>query len=318
MHLRSFWPKVRARYSVVAFQTCLTGYFFWWLSERVALDDVNRSLVSTPSHWIIFILVLLVSQQFLVALRFGLLLTVFGKKLRFRVLLPLSWIANLFGQLSFLGIGAEVYRAYRCTRFGLHFRKAILCALLDRFLGLAVLLVITIVSFLSSPNRSVITNEVANSPLLRGVGFEVLSMLILIGAGMGITFVIMKWQIIRLILLEIRLGSWWRSYGVIIGIATMVHLISGMVVFIICSSVSIELMFSDALLLASLGLLTSLIPLSLGGWGARELFYYSYFELLGFDGSIGFFVGLTFGLLVLSVAMIGIGFVFFNKNIVGE
>ena len=316
--MRNLSPKVRVRFSVIAFQACLTGYFFWWLSDRVSLVDLNRALDSIQIHWVILTLGLLVFQQLLVAIRFGLLLNVFGKTIRLGVLLPLSWIANLLGQLSVLGIGAEVYRAYRCTRFGMHYREAIFCSVLDRFLGLSVLLAIAIISFLFSPNRLVITDRITDSAVWGDSGFGVLLIVVLMGSALVISIAVVKWQPIRSILFEIAFGGRWRNYGVIIGIATIVHLISGLVVLTLCTNFNIQLAVSDALLLTTLGLLSSLIPVSLGGWGARELFYYSYFVLLGFDGSIGFFVGLSFGLVVLTVAMMGMGFIFFNKHVFGE
>lgn len=317
--MQDFCPKDRARWAVIIFQACLTSYFFWWLSERIVLDDLEFALQSIQVHWIAIILGLLIAQQLLVAIRFGLLLNIFGKPIRFGVLLPLSWIANLLGQMSVLGVGSEVYRVYRCARFGMSYQTAVFCALLDRVVGLSVLLILAVISLLLAPNRSIIAQRVMESSLFGDVdSFVMLSIVFLVAAVVGITFTIIKWQFIRAILLEIRFGRRWCNYSVIIGIAMMVHLISGVVVLILCSNVGIQLGVSDALLLASLGLLSSLVPLSLGGWGARELFYYSYFEFLGLDGSIGFGVGLTFGLVVLVVAMMGMGFIFFNKNISGE
>lgn len=300
---------IKARWVIVFGQFVVTGSIFWWVSSKVVVEDLLILLSSTSMVLLLAIFFLLSLQQVLVAIRFGIILKALGTSIGLPLLIQISWISSLLGYLTVLGVGSEAYRAFRCVRLGLTLTKSLLASFFDRALGLSILLLMTGFSFLMSDSVSgffpgFIRENLGERWLQMFVySLEKLVFVSLVCMSLGVIFFRKKIkEILTLVSLkEITVGLIVAS----IGCAILVHIISIFVVYILSANVGVDIGWRNAWFLGCGAILITLLPISLGGWGPREVFFISYFNFLGYEYELGLAVGILFGLCVMLTAATG-------------
>ena len=309
----------KARWVIAFGQLIITVAIFWWVSSKVVVEDLFVLLSSTSIMLLVAIFCLLSLQQVLVAIRLGIILKTLGASLGLPLLTQISWISSLLGYLTVLGVGSEAYRVFRCVRLGLTLTKSVLASFFDRALGLAVLLLMTGFGFVISDSAldffPGFIRENLGERWLQWLVYssEKLVFVSLVCMSLSVLFFRKKISeiLIKVSLKEITVGLIVAS----IGCAIFVHTISILVVYILSANVGADIGWQNAWFLGCGGILITLLPISLGGWGPREVFFISYFNFLGYEHELGLAVGILFGLCVMLTAAIGATILFNMRSL---
>ena len=82
----------------------------------------------------------------------------------------------------------------------------------------------------------------------------------------------------------------------------------------IADDLSVQLKFWDSLLITLLGLLITALPISINGWGLREISFISLLGTQNINAEESIIISITFGLLLLISSVIGIIFYFLREK----
>jgi glycosyltransferase 2 family protein len=89
------------------------------------------------------------------------------------------------------------------------------------------------------------------------------------------------------------------GWGLLIPLSLLVHILSSLILYIVAVALGAELSLLQAFQISPLLLLVQVLPVSFGGWGAREAVAVVLFSLVGLSAPTALTVSIAFGLLLL-------------------
>jgi len=90
---------------------------------------------------------------------------------------------------------------------------------------------------------------------------------------------------------------------------------SGFVTWLIAIDLGSEITFLQSLMVTLLGILITVIPISINGWGIREISFISLLGAMNISAEKSVLISVTFGLIFLTSSVIGIFFyLFINED----
>ncbi len=210
-------------------------------------------------------------------------------------------------------IGGDVMRVVATRGLGVTTGAAVNSVVLDRMLTLAVLL------FLALPA----------APLVwQSLGISSTAVILLAGAG---ALSVLAWQaagmVERLQPLRRRASAMARNFGaaalllarrpgavlLAVLLAAGAHVMCCLAMWLIARSVGVELGLGQALLLVPLVFLASALPISVGGWGVREIGAIGLLGLAGVASHEAVVVSLQFGVISTLVSLPG-GLIWLSRS----
>lgn len=128
----------------------------WWLVWKLGPAHLGRTLITgVDGYWLAVSVVLWGVTIFLGAWRWWLVLRSQGLDPGFRRTLEISFVAHFFNSFLLGSTGGDLLKAYYAARVTRHLKtEAVTSVLLDRLLGMSVMLVFSVVMIL--PNRTLI------------------------------------------------------------------------------------------------------------------------------------------------------------------
>jgi len=263
---------VNGRLFSFAIKFAVSAVLMWLLARGIDVDAVGRHISGADPMWLVVALLLGGAMIPMVAIRWQLLTQAIGEPLSKRDTLSITTIGWFFNQTLPSTIGGDAVRVYLAYRTGITKTGAIHGILLDRLMGLFVMLAMATI-FLT--------------PLLAGltVAFQKWFLTAFIVAGYGgyaVLFLISGSFAARLD--NFHLGRLVRalsrdacatllslSPGVIILVISVVLQIAQIAsVYMIAVALGIEVSFAAIMVAVPAVLLISSLPISLAGWGVRE------------------------------------------------
>jgi uncharacterized membrane protein YbhN (UPF0104 family) len=200
----------------------------------------------------------------------------------------LSTLANLLLPTSLAG---DAGRVLFVRGYGLGLSSALAVGIFDRFVGLAALGAIVLAGAAVAPGT---------------VEGGVIATISLIVAALGVAIFVHWRQSGRLqeaagALRVLRPGV----VGASVALSLLGHLLSVTIAFAILRDLGVAVSFGHTLLLFPAVLLSASLPVSVGGWGARELAAVAVFPLVGVPGPAAMAMTLIFGLSQLLACVLG-------------
>jgi uncharacterized membrane protein YbhN (UPF0104 family) len=238
--------------------------------------------------------------------RWRAVLACLGHGLPTRVIARALYIGAFFNQVLPSSIGGDAWRIWFCTRAGVPLGVAANSVLIDRLVGLMAVLMCFCLTF------PILVERVGNDPVRWLLWLMFASCL---GAVLGLAFGAVsarRLERIRLLLplaaLGLAVATVARSSQVALLLWTGVlgQLVAIVAFFLVARSVGAPLSLADCAVTLAPGLLVAIVPISLGGWGAREG---AFIVLLGFYGvspEQALVLSVLFGLALLGAAMPGL------------
>lgn len=283
-------------------------YLIWQnIDHRTALMHLQAL-----SPWVFgFCVLLFLSQLYPIALRWGYFSAHLGTPLKVATALRLVAMGHFLNQ-AFLGtIAGDAARTGYLVQHGASLGRAAGSIILDRYVALLMIWVAAVMA----------------APLLWRAGgeFEVAlalaAFLTVIGCVLA-TLPLAGWLVqIRHLSPDSRLGSFIRfvgetarvfletikqrqSWGVVYGSSIYVLVSSAIITWILAIGMGMEIGAGTVFAITPVALLFSAVPISIGGWGVREMSFASLMMLSGGTSEAGLALSVLFGLASLVSGLI--------------
>lgn len=255
-----------------AIKCAVSAVLLWLLARGIDIDAVGRQIAGADPLWLIVALILAAAVLPMAAIRWQLVTHAIGEPVTPRNALSITMIGWFFNQTLPSTVGGDAVRIFLAYRTGISKTAAIHGILIDRLMGLFVVLAMATI-FLA--------------PILSGLSAEFqkwfLSTFIIAGYGAyGVLFFISGGFAERLD--TFRLGRLARDLsrdarttlltlspgGIILVISVVLQFVQIASIYAIAIALNVEVSFMAIMIALPAVLLVSSLPISLAGWGVRE------------------------------------------------
>jgi uncharacterized membrane protein YbhN (UPF0104 family) len=293
-------PRGRgAEIGILAAKLLVTGVCFWYVSRQVQWNEALSVVPSLDFRWAAFAILVVVLQIPLVALRWLTILDALAARtesMTCKALTAITAIGVFFTQVL-PNVAGDGMRIWLLRRLGGDWRNAITSVVIDRAVGVGLLVAFGFV-ILWLPSALGALGGYRDA-------FLVLYATLLAAGITGLVLapylvaVLRRWRYTR------ELGALAQATrrvligprGVaIIGIGCLVHVLTIVVVWSLGRAQGLALSVPDAAVLFTLIVGVSLVPISVGGWGLRELAVVSFLSQHGIAPERALLFSVCFGL----------------------
>ena len=293
---------------VLAVKFFVTAACFWYVLRRVNLGETVRALPTIDLRWMALAVFVGALQIPLLAARLEGIVNSLGRppaRFTYPASISVTAICAFFGQVV-PGLVSEGIRVWIITRFGYNLREAFSSIVLDRGVGVAVLVAYVIV-ILCLP-----------SPLAGLLGYRDIVLIIFCTAlGIGVVAVLLTpW--LGPLLQRSRFTYWLGAFAadahrvlfgrrspLILGTSCAIHFLSIVIIGLLGRAEGLSLPPVDWAVLFAVMAGVALLPISIGSWGLRELAVVSLLEAHGVAPERALLFSVCFGLIFVIVALPG-------------
>jgi uncharacterized membrane protein YbhN (UPF0104 family) len=289
-----------------AIKLALTGASLAYLLHKVDLAaawDAGRSMV--PWYFVAAV-GLQALQVAICALRWQAVLRAIGATLGFVRAAILFSIGNFFGQILPGAVGGDAVRVLATRRAGLGLSTAINSVMLERA---ATVFALVLLTTLSEP---ALLSRLDNAPtvwLFPALTFGALCGLVLLASLDRLPEAWRRWRLVRgFVQLAADTRACFftvRNAAPILGIALLGHVNLAVLVWVLAVGLGAQVTLLDCLVLVPPVVLVATLPISIAGWGAREVAMITLFGLIGVPAAQATALSVLFGLSGLLIALPG-------------
>ena len=261
--------------AIFAAKLIVTGGCFWYVSRQIDLRQTLSALPLLDFRWAAFAVFVVVLQIPLLGVRWCNILDALAvrtARVTAVATIAVSAIGVFFAQVL-PSVAGEGVRAWLLVRLGCDWRSAVTSVVIDRGVGVGLLIAIGFGILLLLP-----------SGLTALGGYREVVLVIygamLLAAALGLVLAptvapwLSRWQFSRWLATlavdarRVLLGP----YGpMILGIGCLVHVLTIVVIWSLGRAQGLLLPVSDAAILFTVMISVALVPISIGGWGLREV-----------------------------------------------
>jgi len=257
---------------------------FWYALRQIDMSEAVRTLPAFHFRWAALAVIFVMVQIPLLALRLWAVvhaLTPKAERVTYLTTSAVSAIYALFAQVLPSIVG-EGIRVWMLTRFGCGWRVALTSVTIDRAVGLAVLVAFAFVILLLP------------SALTALSGYRDVTLIVFGAALAAGVFALFATPIVAPLLQRWRYSHWLGAFAAdahrvllgrqaptIFGAACLIHVLTIIIVWLVGRAQGLALPILDCAALFTVMVGVALVPISVGGWGLRELAVVS---LLGAHG----------------------------------
>ena len=294
------------RWASLAVKLALTAGLLWFLSRKVdvaAAWDVGKGIA--PAMFAAS-LALLIVQVMLCTWRWQVVLKALGAWLSFGKVCEIFWISNFFGLVLPGAVGGDAIRMWKTRRAGLSLAASVNSVLLERVATLFGLIVLVVVT------QPLLADKLQGHP-----GLWVFPLLGVLGAG-GIAFLMLldrfplafhRWPVIRAFAQVAcdtrRLFLHPVNAGKTMSIVMIGHVNLALGVYVLALGLGADVSVLDCLVLVPPVILITTLPISVAGWGARELAMITLFGFVGVPQPQALAMSVLFGIVTTLTALPG-------------
>src|SRR6516162_1379420 len=269
---------------IVAAKLLVTGACFWYVSRQIDWRQVLSTIPLLDLRWAALAILVAMLEIPLAGLRWYNIVDALAARDRqmTRIALVAATAVGVFFAQVLPSVAGEGVRAWLLVRLGSNWRTAVTSVVIDRGVGVGLLLVLGFVVLLLPSGLTALSGY-------RDVVLIVYGALIIVGAlglllAPKIASPLARWRYSRWFATlavdvhRVLLGS---KGPVILGIACLIDAFTIVVVWSLGRAQGLALPLPDAMVLFAVMTGAVAVPISIGGWGLRELAVVS---LLGTHG----------------------------------
>jgi uncharacterized membrane protein YbhN (UPF0104 family) len=287
----------------------VTGICFWYVARQVNVADFKQLLGAFEYGWALIAVLVVMVETPLVALRWRAILNSLASGVEQTPSTPIIAITAIavFVAQVLPNVAADAVRVWLLARSGRSWRHGLPSVVIDRGLGVFTLLVIGFVTMLFPSELTALAGY-------RTLALQIFGVLIAgaVAAVLVVPYVAPVLERFSLTRLAGQFGSathyvlirsrarWW-----ILSIGFAVHLLTIVAVWSLGRAHGLVLPVLDAALLFTFMVSIALIPVSIGGWGLRELAISSLLGAYGVPLEQALFFSVSFGLVLMLAALPG-------------
>jgi glycosyltransferase 2 family protein len=273
---------------VRAVSTLLLGLNWWWAAAALLLTGV-----------------LIVSDAMLLCA----VMRIFDRRVRFGTAFLYSLVGWFFSNVAPSTVGGDIFRGVQLSRVGTPVATAVKVILSIRLLSLATLVVVMFAGF---PVAVALVEDRRDILLLTGtLGVaSVATVAILLLAGFGWrNSVLERWRFFEKVMSaskSFRALLVPSSAAAVAWLAALVqHLLRVGVLAALATALGLGIPVSTLFALTPAALLVAMVPMSIGGWGVRELTFVYFLGTAGVSAEAALSLSVAFGLLRIFLGAIG-------------
>lgn len=294
---------------IFGFKLAITCGCFWYLFRQIDANYLFHEAINLNRRWFVPAVIAIMAQIPLLALRWAWITDALEPKLppvQLGSMVAITMIANFFAQIL-PNVMSDGIRIGMLSQIRTGWRKGLAGVVIDRGVGVGVLLAI---GFMTLLNASVYTR-------LGGYRHTVL---LVFGALLAAAASSLIWA--RFYTPLLGRYSLTKSIGdfvlvsrqvliespaavLIIAIAFGVHLLTIACIWSIGQAFSMSLSLIEAAVLFTLMIAVALIPISVSGWGLRELAVTAFLNAHGIPAQRALLFSICYGLTVVAAALPG-------------
>ena len=291
---------------IFGIKALISTALLWYLFEKIDLAPLSDRIAGLEIVPLVGAFSVLCIQILLVSIRWRIVVNVLFQRLRFGKILKITMIGTFFNQALPTAIGGDVMRAWYLHLAGARGAHAIYSVLLDRLSALAAntifMACLLSVIFQMIPDRAVRFGFVVVI-LGVGIGFLVLFNLgrvrVFLGRGRVARIGEDLSSSARSVLLNVKYGAH------VVGLSVLSLVCSVLAFYLIGRGFDISVDLRSCFVLVPPVILMSMLPVSVAGWGVRELAMVSAFGYIGVPDADALLMSLCFGLLILTISLPG-------------
>lgn len=294
---------------VFAAKLVITCGCFWYLFHQIKIDDLVREASKLQARWLVLTSVFMVLQPPLTGWRWA-KITAALEPMRprppLRAMLAITLIANFFNQIL-PNVLSDALRIWMLTQIRSGWRMGLAGIVIDRAVGVGVLLAIGFIVLLNASAFTTLGGYRQTVLLIFGI-------LLFAGTAMLVCArlyapMLARWRATKWIG-ELSLAS--RQVLIespaaisIVGIAIVVHVLSIAAVWSVGQAFSMSLDLVEAATLFTLMIAIAVIPVSVSGWGLREVAVTAFLNAHGVPAQRALLFSICFGLTLFIGALPG-------------
>jgi glycosyltransferase 2 family protein len=302
-------PTRRAgKLAVVAAKLVVTVACFWYLARQVDVSAVSSAIRLLDLRWAAFATLLAMIQIPLVGLRWRAILdalAVIERRITSISIIAITAIGLFFTQVLPSIVG-EGIRAWLLVRRGADLRHAVTSVVLDRGVGVGMLVALGFVILLLPSGLAALGGY-------RDLVLIIYGTLLLAG-----TFVLLLLPDLIALLNRVRYLRWLAALAIdarrvllgrkslaILGIACLIHALTILIIWSLGRAQGLLLPMPDAAVLFVVMVGIAVIPISINGWGLRELAVVALLARHGISPEQALVFSVCFGLVVAVASLPG-------------
>lgn len=268
---------------ITALKIIVSAALIYFIFTKIELKDVLQTLKKSDPLFLFFALLFFVVSKVLSALRTNLYFHQIGAKVSQLSNLKLYLLGMFYNLFLPGGIGGDAYKGYVIQKeYQPGTKKVVSSLLLDRLSGMLLLFVYACMLALLSKNEF----------------FQ--SFFWLIVAAIPLSVV--AFWFVNKTFFSSTLPVFWKS----VGLSALVQLAQLCCVIFILNSLSVELDTIEYLFVFLVSSIVSVIPLTIGGIGSREVTFLYGAKWLGLDESTSISISFTFFLITALTSLFGV------------
>lgn len=299
-------PDNRKRHILFLFKGVISVALLWYLVNKVDTALLAGRLSSVRVAPIAAAAGLLFVQIAIVTLRWRIVVGVISRTFRFGELFRIVLMGMFFNQALPTALGGDVVRAWYIHLAGVRGRRAVYSVLLDRLSALAAsaLVMLALIGFVFE----LVTDVSVRGGFIAVIGAIFAGFLVLLTLDrIGIRFfpALIARPGIELTATARRLLLDPRPSAGVLGLSALSLCCTVFVIYLIGSGVSVPVTLRDCFVLVPPVILMSMLPVSVAGWGVRELAMVTAFGYAGVADADALLLSIAFGVMNLAVALPG-------------
>ncbi|MFY9771894.1 MAG: lysylphosphatidylglycerol synthase transmembrane domain-containing protein [Xanthobacteraceae bacterium] len=291
-----------------ALKIAITLACFWYLLRHIDTAELQRTLPGIDMRWSMLAIALLVSQIPLVGLRWlqiAKILAMRGRQVTWIWMSVAAGIAQFFGQILPVVAGDGV-RVWFLGRFSSDWRNATISVVIDRCVGIGLLLAFTLVILLLPSNFGAFEQDRDKVVVALATMLILGVICLVVSARLGPKLT--GWRYGRWIerfFSGARAAAFGSRSAVILGTGCVIHALTIAAVWSLGRAQGLALSPADAAVLFAVMIGVALVPFTVGGWGLRELAMVSLFGNHGLTPERALVFSMYFGLTSILASLPG-------------
>jgi glycosyltransferase 2 family protein len=260
--------------AIVAAKLLVTGACFWYLWRQIDVGQVLSAVPLLDFRWVAFATLVMVLEIPLVALRWGNVVAALAarnERMTQTIMIAITAIGQFFSQVL-PSVAGDGMRAWLLARLGCDWRNAVTSVVIDRAIGVSLLVAFGF-AILLLPSGLAALGGYRDAMLLLYGG-------LLLAGGLGLLLapklasLFARWRYSRW-LASLAMSARRVVLGprgpAVLAIGCLIHLLSIVVVWSLGRAQGLILPLPDAAVLFTVMIGVAVIPISVSGWGLREL-----------------------------------------------
>ncbi|MCP4977006.1 MAG: flippase-like domain-containing protein [Maribacter sp.] len=268
---------------ITAVKIAISAILIYFIFTKVDFKEVMDIVKKTNPFYLVLAILFFIASKVIASVRLNLYFHQLGVKLTQMSNLKLYLLGMFYNLFLPGGIGGDAYKGYLIkNKFGVETKKVVSVLVLDRLSGLLLLFIYTCILAL----------------LLSNPWFNKIEIPI---GTLGVVSVIVFWYLNKRFF-SFVLPIFWRSFA----LSAMVQLAQLICVYFILQSLSIQTSETAYLFIFLISSIVSVLPLTIGGIGSREVTFFYGATLLALDENTSISISMVFFLITALVSLFGI------------